>query len=46
MLQAFEGIGALDMLEQLQEHDNKEVYQQVLYLIETYFSDVSLIRTL
>lgn len=42
--QAFESIGALDMLEQLQEHENKDVYQQVLALIETYFNDVSITR--
>lgn len=29
------------MLEALQEHENNEVYQQVLQMIETYFNDVS-----
>lgn len=38
---AFETIGALDLLEQLQEHENNEVYQQAVSLIETYLTDVS-----
>lgn len=37
----FETIGALDLLEQLQEHENNEVYQQAVSLIETYLTDVS-----
>lgn len=37
----FEEIGALDLLEQLQDHENREVYEQVLKMIELYFSDVS-----
>lgn len=40
----FEEIGALDMLEQLQEHENSEVYQQVSALIGAYFNDVSFLR--
>lgn len=41
-LTVFEQIGALDLLEKLQEHENNEVYQQVLQMIETYFQDVNI----
>lgn len=38
---AFEAIGALDLLDALQQHENIEVYQQAVSMIELYFSDVS-----
>lgn len=43
LLQTIEAIGALDMIYKLQEHENKEVYEQALYLLDTYVNDVSLI---
>lgn len=45
-LQSVEQIGAVDLLEQLQNHENNEVYQQAFQIIDTYFSDVSNIRHL
>lgn len=36
-------MGALTLLEQLQHHENNEVYKHAEYIIETYFNDVRVI---
>ncbi|XP_050087714.1 importin subunit alpha [Anopheles aquasalis] len=39
MCTMFEEIGALDKLEQLQNHENEDIYGKALQLIEAYFCD-------
>lgn len=36
-----EECGGLDKLEQLQTHENEQIYQKIVHIIDNFFSNVS-----
>ena len=39
LCQAIEAIGALDKIEELQSHENQEIYNMTIHLIDTYYKE-------